>query len=53
MKNSSKSTKKTKIAEKFGKKVEQKSMESEIFTIGIKNLFVLKPLQGGSHEKYS
>jgi hypothetical protein len=54
MKNSpNKSTKNIKVAKKFENKIKQKSIESEVFTQGIKNLFILKPLQGRGHESCS
>jgi len=44
--------KKTKVVEKLIFKNKKKSNADEIFTQGIKNLIVLKPMKGGNYEEF-
>ncbi|WP_457748765.1 hypothetical protein [Sulfurimonas sp.] len=53
MKNSpNKTTNTSKIAKKLNSRRKEDNFADEIFTEGIKNLFVLKPIKGGSYESY-
>lgn len=43
---------KTKVVEKLKSKNKKDSFADEIFTQGVKNLIVLKPMKGGNYEEF-